>query len=68
MSAQIPFVTVAEAARIVGYTRPVLYRAIKEGALKTWRPHARGDQRIHLDELHRWAGTPQRGSNAHTAA
>jgi hypothetical protein len=35
----------------------VLYAAIKEGSLKFWRPWARGDMRVNLDELYRWAGS-----------
>jgi len=34
----------------------MVYNAIKNGSLKAWRPWARGDQRINLDELYRWAG------------
>jgi len=47
--------TVSEAARIVGVTKPVIYRAIEEGRLITWRPWSKGDQRINIDELNRWA-------------
>jgi excisionase family DNA binding protein len=49
-------VTVGKAAALVGLTRAMVYNAIKDGSLKAWRPWARGDQRINLDELYRWAG------------
>jgi excisionase family DNA binding protein len=49
-------VTVGKAAALIGLSKPMLYAAIKEGSLKAWRPWARGDLRINLDELYRWAG------------
>jgi excisionase family DNA binding protein len=49
-------VTVGKAAALVGLSKPMLYAAIKEGSLKAWRPWARGDLRINLDELDRWSG------------
>ena len=49
-------VTVGKAATLLGLSKPTLYAAIKEGSLKAWRPWARGDLRINLDELYRWAG------------
>ena len=54
--ARIESFTVGKAAALVGLDRWVLYEAIKDGSLKTWRPHARGEMRINLDELRRWAG------------
>ena len=58
MSSAKPSVTVGKAAAIVGLSKPLLYAAIKEGSLKAWRPWARGDLRINLDELNRWSGKP----------
>ena len=62
-----PSVTVGKAAELVlgsSNKKPILYRAIKEGTLKAWRPWSRGDLRINLDELERWAGR----TSASTAA
>ena len=55
-SQQKTSVTVGKAAALVGLSKPMLYAAIKEGSLRAWRPWARGDLRINLDELYRWAG------------
>jgi excisionase family DNA binding protein len=49
-------VNLPEAARLVGVSKPVIYRAVKEGAIKTFRPWAKGDRRVAVQELHRWAG------------
>lgn len=52
-----PSVTVPKAAEIVfgdRNKRQLVYHAIREGSLKAWRPWARGDLRINLDELNRW--------------
>jgi excisionase family DNA binding protein len=57
-------VTVGRAAAIVGLSKPLLYAAIKEGSLKAWRPWARGDLRINLDELERWAGRSATSTSA----
>lgn len=54
--ARIESFTVGKAAALVGLQKAILYEAIKEGSLKAWRPYARGDLRINLDELRRWAG------------
>lgn len=58
-------VTVGAAARLVGLQKAVLYEAIKEGSLKTWRPWARADLRINLDELYRWAGRSAETTEMH---
>lgn len=49
-------VTVGKAAELVGLPKAILYAAIKEGSLKFWKPWSKGDKRINLDELDRWAG------------
>ena len=49
-------VKLSEAARMVGVSKPVIYRAVKEGTIKTFRPWAKGDRRVALQELYRWAG------------
>jgi excisionase family DNA binding protein len=46
--------TVPQAARLVGLTPPVLYKAIKEGRLKVWRPWSRGDMRVNREHLEEW--------------
>lgn len=63
-SQKITSLTVGKAAAVVGLQKAVLYAAIKDGTLKAWRPWARGDLRINLDELSRWAGN----SNSPSAA
>jgi len=60
-------VTVGKAAALVGLSRTMVYNAIRDGSLKAWRPWARGDQRINLDELYRWAGKAT-GAETSTAA
>ena len=60
-------VTVGKAAALIGLSKPMLYAAIKEGSLKAWRPWKRGDLRINLDELYRWAGHTVR-AETNTAA
>ncbi len=54
MSAKKSF-SVGEAADYLQLSRRIIYDAIKEGTLKSWRPYSRADQRINIDELHRWA-------------
>lgn len=58
---------VGQAAAYLGLSKRMIYDAIKEGTLKAWRPYARGDLRINVEELDRWAGRPQT-TNADEAA
>jgi excisionase family DNA binding protein len=61
---KIQSVTVGQAAKLLSLQKAMLYAAIKEGTLKAWRPWAKGDLRINLDELHRWAGGPRTTNDA----
>jgi len=56
--------TVGKAAQMVGLPKAILYSAIKEGSLKAWRPWSKGDLRINLEELDRWAGRATTSSAA----
>jgi len=46
--------TITEAARRSGLTRPVLYRALRAGALRAFKAHPLANQKITEGELARW--------------
>jgi excisionase family DNA binding protein len=46
--------TIAEAAKLVGYSRYVLYDAIRNGELVAYRPNPRADLRVRADDIHEW--------------
>ena len=50
--------TITEAARIAEVSRPLLYRAIQDGSLRTWRTWSRGTVRIHKEDLEAWMCSP----------
>jgi len=46
--------TIAEAAKLVGYSRYVLYDAIRNGELVAYRPNPGGDLRVLADDVREW--------------
>ena len=49
-----PNFTITEVAKIVGLTRPIVYKAIEDGSLRAWRTWARGTLRIRREDLDAW--------------
>jgi excisionase family DNA binding protein len=60
--------SVPEAAQLVGLTPPVLYKAIKEGHLRFWRPWSRGDMRVSREHLEEWFNRERKDAGADHAA
>lgn len=60
--------SVPEAARLVGLTPPVLYKAIREKRLRFWRPWSRGDMRINREHLQEWFAGEHKGAGPDRAA
>jgi excisionase family DNA binding protein len=46
--------SIAEAAAVAQVSREIMYRAVKHGAIKTWKPWERGVQRIYKEDLEDW--------------
>lgn len=46
--------SIPEAAAIAQISRDIMYRAVKFGAIPTWRPYANADQRIYKEDLEAW--------------
>jgi excisionase family DNA binding protein len=46
--------SIGEAAAIAQISRDIMYRAVKNGAVRTWRPYANADQRIYREDLEAW--------------
>lgn len=46
--------SIEEAAAVAQVSRDLMYRAVKFGAIPTWRPHARANQRILKEDLEAW--------------
>jgi excisionase family DNA binding protein len=54
MSEQKPHLTITEVMQIVGVSRPLVYRAISDGSLRTWRTWSKGHIRIRREDLDAW--------------
>lgn len=61
MDEQIPeerkHFSITEAAAIAQISRDTMYRAVRFGAIPTWRPYANADQRIYKEDLEVWMRT-----------
>jgi excisionase family DNA binding protein len=65
VSEQKPHLTITEAAKAIGVSRPTLYKAIETGSLRAWRTWSRGNLRIKREELDAWT---QRSATENTSA
>jgi excisionase family DNA binding protein len=54
--------SIGEAAAIAQISRDIMYRAVRAGAIPTWRPHATADQRIFKEDLEAWMRTSRDNS------
>lgn len=46
--------SIEEAAAVAQISRDIMYRAVKLGAIPTWRPYANANQRIFKEDLDAW--------------